>query len=137
AARPTMFARGESQHTHKAVAVPGTVRGLARAHARFGSLPWAELIRPAVALAEDGFLFDHKLAESLNVTLAEAPEKAEFQRVFGKPGGGRWKTGDRLKQPDLARTLRRLADLGAEAFYTGPIADAIVAEIARGKGLIT
>src|SRR5205823_7319671 len=107
---------------HRAVAVPGTVRGLARAHARFGTLPWAELLRPAIALARDGFAFDEKLAESLNTTLAAAPEKLEFQRVFGKPGGGAWKSGERFTQPDLARTLRQLAELGPDAFYTGPIA---------------
>ena len=54
-----------------------------------------------------------------------------------KPGGGLWSAGDRLIQPDLARTLQLLADLGPDAFYKGPIADEIIAEMARGKGLIT
>jgi gamma-glutamyltranspeptidase/glutathione hydrolase len=137
AAFPKMFTKEESQFTHRAVAIPGTVRGFALAHRRFGSLPWSQLLLPAVALARDGFIIDRNLANSLNETLAAAPEKAEFQRVFGKPGGGLWAAGDRLVQPDMARTLQLLADLGPEAFYTGLIAREIIAEMARGNGLLT
>ena len=137
AAYPTMYSKEESQFTARAVAVPGTVRGLALAHHRFGRLPWSWLLRPAIVLARDGFPLDPFLVVLLNDTLAAAPEKTEFQRVFGKPGGGRWQAGDRLTQPDLARTLQRLADSGPGAFYTGTIADAIVAEMTRGQGLIT
>ena len=137
AAKPGMYTKEDSQYTHKAVATPGTVRGLALVHRRFGTLPWAQLIAPAVALARDGFLIDTNLADSLNETLPKATDAPEFLRVFGKPGGGPWKPGDRLVQPDLARTLQLLADLGPDAFYTGPIADSLVDEMARGKGLIT
>ena len=137
AASATMFARDESQYTRKAVAVPGTIRGLALAHRRFGNLPWATLVAPAVAIARDGFVVDANLAGSMNATLEAALEFPEFQRVFGKPGGGAWAAGDRLTQPDLARTLQLLADLGPDAFYTGPIAEAILAEMARGNGIMT
>jgi gamma-glutamyltranspeptidase/glutathione hydrolase len=137
AATPTMFAKGESQYTHKASATPGTVRGLESAHRRFGSVPWADLIRPAIALARDGFAIDKNLADSMNVTLAASPELAEFQRVFRKPGGAPWQPGDRLVQPDLARTLQILAEHGPDGFYKGPIAKALVDEMVRGKGLIT
>src|ERR1017187_5622786 len=137
AAWPTMYTKEESQFTQRAVAVPGTIRGLALAHKRFGTLPWSELVQPAVALARDGFTLQKYLADLLNDVLAAAPEKAEFQRVFGKPGGGLWQPGDRLRQPDLARTLQLLADRGPDAFYQGPIAGEIVAEMARGQGLIT
>ena len=137
AARSNMFTVQESQFTHKSVAVPGTVRGFALAHQRFGTLPWRELILPAIALAREGFLLDTNLADSMNVTLKAAPEKAEFQRVFGKPGGGLWKLRDRLVQPDLARTLQLLADLGPDAFYNGPIAHEFLAEMRWGQGLIT
>jgi len=137
AAGPTMFAKDESQYTHKAVAVPGTVRGLALAHRRFGSRPWCELIAPAVALARDGFPLDSNLIETTNVTLAGSPGFSELRRVYGKPGGGKWKPGDRLTQPDLATTLQMLADLGPDAFYTGSISAAIVADMAEGSGLIT
>ena len=136
-AYPTMFTREESQFTHRAVAVPGTVRGLELAHRRFGTLPWAQLILPAVALAREGFAVDSSLAKTLNETLADAQDFAEFQRAFGKPGGGLWKSGDRLVQSDLARSLQLIADLGASAFYSGPIAKELVAEMVRGKGLMT
>ncbi len=137
AARQNMFTREDSQYTHKAVAVPGTVRGLALAHQRFGTLPWAKLLAPAIKLAREGFIVDPNLADLLNTYLADSPDKAEFQRVFGKPDGGLWKEGDRLVQSDLARTMQILADGGPEAFYSGPIAQQIVAEMARGNGLIT
>ena len=137
AARPTMFAKEETQYSHKAVAVPGTVRGLALAHQRFGSRPWKTLLQPAIALAREGFAVDRNLAESLNLTLSASPDFSELQRVFGKPGGGKWRTGDRLTQPDLARTLQVLAEKGPDAFYKGSIAAAVVADMVRGKGLIT
>ncbi len=133
---PTMYAKEESQFTHRAVATPGTVRGLGLAHQRFGSLPWAKLIEPAIAIARDGFIVDEALAKAANLVLADAKEFSEFQRVFGKPGDGAWQDGDRMTQPDLARTLQSLADLGPDAFYTGPIAEQIVAEMERGKGVI-
>ena len=136
-ASPNMFTKEESQFTHRAVAIPGTVRGLGLVHRRFATLPWSDLLQPAVELADKGFIVDSNLAKSLNDTLADAPEFLEFQRVFGKPAGGAWQPGDRLTQPDLARTLRVLADVGPDAFYTGPIAEEIIAEMTRGKGLIT
>jgi len=139
AARPNMFTKEDSQYIHKAVAVPGTVRGLAMVHRRFGTLPWSRLLRPAVELARGGFIVDRTLADLLNTYLADGntPGHAEFLRVFSKPGEGLWAAGDRLIQPDLARTLQLLADSGPNAFYKGPIADGIIAEMARGNGLIT
>lgn len=133
---PTMYTREESQFTHRAVATPGTIRGLALAHRRFGTLPWSLLLQPAIALATRGFFVDAALARSTNETLAAAPEHAEFQRVYSN-GGGLWEAGDRMALPDLAQTLRLLASLGPDAFYTGPIADGIVAEMKSGNGLIT
>jgi gamma-glutamyltranspeptidase/glutathione hydrolase len=139
AATPAMFTKNDTQYTHKAIAVPGTVRGLALAHRRFSTLPWSRLLQPAVKLARDGFLVDGTLVDLLNTYLEDKYTigHTEFLRVFGRPGGGRWAGGDRLVQPDLARTLQQLADLGPEAFYQGPIADQIMAEMARGHGLIT
>ncbi len=139
----TMFTSKDTPYGHRAVAVPGTVRGLALAHQRFGKLPWTAVLAPAVVLARDGFPIDANLAKSLNdylahtLTLANARELDEFGRVFGKPGGGRWKAGDRLVQPDLARTLQTLADQGPETFYTGAIARQILDEMKRGNGSIT
>jgi len=137
AATKSMFARGASELGHRAVGVPGTVRGMALAHRRFARLPWKDLIMPAVHLAEKGFRLNARLADSLNNLLAAAEDFPELQRVFGKAGGGDWREGDRLVQSDLARTLRLIAEQGPDAFYAGPIARQIAAEMKSGGGLIT
>jgi gamma-glutamyltranspeptidase / glutathione hydrolase len=137
AATKDMFKDEKSWYNHRVVGVPGTVRGLEVAHAKYGRLPWKDLVAPAIKLADDGFQIDEALADSLNNYLGATPKFAEFERVFGKPGGGKWKAGDRLVQKDLAWSLRQIADKGADAFYSGPIADKFVAEMKEGKGLIT
>jgi gamma-glutamyltranspeptidase/glutathione hydrolase len=137
AAHKTMYDRNASIYCHKAVGVPGTVRGLELAHRRFGKLSWKTLLQPAIELA-NGFAINAVLAGSLNNHVSSSGEFAEFCRVLGKDGGkGQWKGGDRLVQKDLSRTLERIADMGADGFYKGPTADLLVAEMKRGKGLIT
>ena len=137
AARRDMFAQGR-RLPYALVGTPGTVRGLALAHKRFGRLPWKELVLPAVRLAEEGFAVNDALAGSLNRVVARSAAFAELRRVFGKEDGkGRWQAGDRLVQQDLARTLRRIAEDGPDAFYKGAVADLIAAEMKRGGGLIT
>ena len=122
---------------HRSVGVPGTVRGFALAHQRFGSLPWKRLLEPAIRLADEGFTVREPLARSLNAVLARPDVSPEMKRVYARPDGKPWQDGDRLRLPDLARTLRILAKQGPNAFYTGPIADLILEEMARGGGLIT
>jgi gamma-glutamyltranspeptidase / glutathione hydrolase len=136
AATAMMFVKDDNTLGHRVVGVPGTVRGLELAHRRFGKRPWKDLVLPAVRLAGEGFVINGQLAGSLNGLLATSTEFAELQRVFAKPGGGDWRAGDRLVQPDLARTLRRIAEDGPDAFYTGPIADQIAAEMKSGGGLV-
>lgn len=133
----TMFAPGETRLGHKVVGVPGTPRGLELAHRRFGKLPWQRLAAPAVKLAEEGFVVGPRLASALNDLLRTSEKFAELQRVFAKPDGSKWSADDRLVQPDLAATLRRLYDEGPATFYTGKIARQIVAEMDAGGGLIT
>jgi gamma-glutamyltranspeptidase/glutathione hydrolase len=137
AATEAMFKPGETPYSPRVVGVPGTVRGLAKAHRKFGKLPWRDIIEPAVRLAKTGFVFDAHHARSLNDVLRSGKNFAELQRVFAKPEGGPWSAGDTLKQPDLAKTLRLIAEQGEAAFYTGPIAEQIVAEMRAGDGLIT
>jgi gamma-glutamyltranspeptidase/glutathione hydrolase len=138
AATRTMYRPEDSWYSHKAVGVPGTVRGMALAHQRLGKLPWKDLVMPAVRLAREGFPIDRALAESLNSVLASSREHLELQRVFGKKGGTEnWKAGDRLVQPELAATLELIAEQGPDAFYKGIIADQLVAEMKSGNGLIT
>ena len=137
AAHKTMFKKEDSTFGHRVVGVPGTVRGMALAHAKFGKLPWKALVQPAVELAERGFVLDTHHARSLNGILKKAKDFSEFQRAFGKPDGKAWGGGDRLVQPDLAKTLRHIASEGPDAFYAGPVADLLVAETKAGGGLIT
>jgi gamma-glutamyltranspeptidase/glutathione hydrolase len=132
-----MFTKDDSWYGHRPVGVPGTVRGLALAHQRFGKLPWKEVVMPAVHLAEDGFMIDDALASSLNWIVSSSGEFPELRRVFGKANGSAdWQAGDRLVQKDLGATLRLIAEKGPDAFYLGPIADQIAAEMKAGGGLI-
>jgi gamma-glutamyltranspeptidase/glutathione hydrolase len=132
----TMFAKGKCPPALY-VGTPGTVRGLALAHRRFGKLPWADLLAPAIRLAEDGFAIDAALASSLNRVLARSADFAELRRVYGKSGDANWRAGDRLTQKELAKTLRLIAEKGPDAFYQGQIAELIAAEMKRSGGLIT
>lgn len=133
-----MFVKSADRTQFRLVGVPGTVRGLALAHDRFGHRPWRELVAPAVALAERGFTIDQDLADSLNRALARPGKEAdEMRRVLGMPGGGKWAAGDRLVQPELAATLRRIANDGPDAFYVGPIAQAVVDTVREGGGIVT
>jgi gamma-glutamyltranspeptidase/glutathione hydrolase len=139
AATRTMFTKKDSWYSHKAVGVPGTVAGLALAHKRYGKLPWKDVVGPAVRLAEEGFAVDGRLAGSLNWIVDSNPQVTpELRRVLGKDNGRTdWEPGDRLVQKDLAGTLRRIAEKGADGFYKGPTAELVVAEMKRGNGLIT
>ncbi|HZY91143.1 MAG TPA: gamma-glutamyltransferase [Gemmataceae bacterium] len=137
AASATMYTKKDTWYSHKAAGVPGTVRGLALAHARFGKLPWKEVVLPAVRLAEDGFQIDDSLAGSLNWAVGSSNDGSEMRRVLGKTGDSSWRAGDRLIQKDLGRTLRRIAEQGPDGFYKGAVADLIVAEMKRGDGIIT
>ena len=131
------FVATKSWYDHKAAGVPGTVRGLEAAHRKFGKLPWRDLLEPAIQLARDGFLLDKSTAGSLNEYLGKAGGNDEFKRVFGKDLGRRkWAVGDRLTQPDLAKTLRLIADGGPDAFYKGPLAELLLAEMKAGDGYI-
>jgi gamma-glutamyltranspeptidase/glutathione hydrolase len=138
AATKTMFTKKDNWYSPKAVGVPGTVAGLALAHARFGKLPWKDVVMPAVTLAKEGFAIDASLASSLNSVVESATDYPELRRVLGKDhGDGTWRAGDRLVQKDLARTLKRIADEGADGFYKGETADLFAAEMKADGGIIT
>ncbi|MBI1913211.1 MAG: gamma-glutamyltransferase [Planctomycetes bacterium] len=138
AATRRMFDSDRPPSPYKVVGVPGTVRGLSLAHRRFGKLSWKDVVLPAVRLAEDGFLVDAPLATSLNRELRRSKNFPELVKVYGKDRGRKvWQDGDRLVLKDLGRTLRRIAEEGPDAFYSGLTADLIDAEMKRGGGLIT
>jgi gamma-glutamyltranspeptidase/glutathione hydrolase len=139
AAKVDLFADGKvTELDHRAAGVPGTVRGLAQAHQKFGKLRWRDVVMPAVDLAEKGFTVDAVLAGGLNRVLANPKTtNAEFKRVYGKPDGSKWQAGDTLILKDLGRTLRAIAEKGADEFYTGAPAELLEKEMKAGGGLIT
>jgi gamma-glutamyltranspeptidase / glutathione hydrolase len=120
---------------HLAAGVPGSVAGMWEVHQRYGSLPWAEILEPAINLA-DGMVVHDRLASSLRTN---APRLRQFPATAAAflPGGQPPRVGDRFSQPDLRETLRRIARDGRDGFYRGRTADLIVAEMGRGGGLIT
>jgi gamma-glutamyltranspeptidase/glutathione hydrolase len=123
---------------HLAPGVPGSVRGMAMAHKKFGKLPWKDVVMPAVQLADEGFAMSPALARGLNTQLSGAMGRFPASvAAYGKPGGGTWAGGDRLVLKDLARTLRAIADDGPDAFYKGWIADRIADDMAANGGIIT
>ena len=112
----------------RSVGAPGTVRALALAHERYGKLPWATLFEPAITLAEQGFVISPRLATLLakDPYLAGDPDaRAYFYQADGTPKTA----GTRLTNPALARVLRTLASDGPDAFYRGPLAEAMVAKV--------
>ncbi len=145
AATPTMYVgkdgkvdRSLTRAGYLAPGVPGSVRGLAMAHAKFGKLPWTDVVMPGVLLAERGFSISANLARGLNRELSG--RMATFPSsvaAYGKPGGGEWAAGQRLVLKDLGKTLRAIAVDGPDAFYKGWIADAIAADMKANGGLIT
>lgn len=164
AATPTMYLGPDGKPRPRyrtgawAAGVPGTVRGLALAHARWGKRPWAELVRPSIRLAREGFPISEDLAGGLNSQLGRGrrgavagpasrlPARNDFGRLgdypesiaaLGKPDGSAWRAGDRLVQPDLAATLERIAANGADEFYTGRTAGLIVRYMEEHGGSIT
>jgi gamma-glutamyltranspeptidase/glutathione hydrolase len=123
-----------SQNGHLAAGVPGTVAGLFTS-AKFGKLPFKELIEPAIELAERGFAITADEASDLNRTKAAFINNNSVTPVFVREQA--WKAGDTLIQTDLANTLKRIRDHGQKGFYEGETARLIVEEMQRGKGIIS
>ncbi len=116
--------------------VPGAVAGFAAAHKKFGTQKWQQLVDPAVKLAEQGFVVSPQLEHSLandNKALATDPES---KRIFLRDGNP-YKAGETFKQPELAETLRRIAQYGAKGFYEGATAKELAAQMQAHGGLIT
>ncbi|MFB3853157.1 MAG: gamma-glutamyltransferase [Vicinamibacterales bacterium] len=141
-ATPTMFLRdGKYSRTvhhdsHLSVGVPGTVAGLHLAWKQHGKLPWPRLVDPAIRLAREGFTITEGLARSLRRVLPEMKRYPASLAQFSK-NGVPYEAGETLRQPDLARTLRRIAKLGPAGFYEGETAALIEKEMAANGGLIT
>jgi gamma-glutamyltranspeptidase/glutathione hydrolase len=120
-----------------AIGVPGTVAGMYKAHQELGSLPWADLVAPAVALARDGIPISYELYtgfRAFNGAWQQYPSSAE---VFLKPDGSNYELGDTWYQPDLAHTLELIQRNGRDGFYQGENAKRLADFMRANGGLIT
>lgn len=143
AATPTMYLdaqgkviKGLSTKGYLAVGVPGTVKGLDYALATYGSRDRPQVMSPAITLAEQGFVLqsaDAELLQGFTKTFKAQPNIASIFLKGGKP----YQSGDRFVQSNLARSLRLIAEQGADAFYRGAIADQLVAASQQEKGILT
>ena len=116
----------------RAIGVPGTVAGLWAAHQKYGTKPWADLIAPAIDIAERGFEVPPQLEANLHDELPRLAARTNFAKYFGNLHGG-----GTFRQPELAATLRRIAADGAAGFYGGETARLLLAEMRRDGGLIS
>jgi gamma-glutamyltranspeptidase/glutathione hydrolase len=141
-ASPTMWLEdgrysAELHHnSYLAVGVPGTVAGLHLAWKEQGKLPWKRLVEPAVSLARDGFTVSDNLARSLKAVQRTMQKYPASVAAFTKSGVP-YEAGETLKQPDLARTLERIATQGPPGFYEGETASLVEKDMAAHGGLIT
>jgi len=127
---PKLSTRG-----HLAAGVPGAVAGLIAMHDSLGRMPMHLLIQPAIDLATKGIRLNAGEARELERARAEIERYSTMPSSY--TGRAKWKLGDTIVQPELAATLIRIRDMGRAGFYAGETADLIVAEMQRGKGLIS
>ncbi len=120
----------------RAAGVPGTVAGLHALWKEYGSRPWSELVEYAIVLADSGFVVDEHLAAEMRSYEKDLSAFEETRVVFA-PDGQTPAAGERLVQKDLANTLRLIGEQGPQGFYTGEVADDIVATMQKYGGLIT
>ena len=128
-----------STHSHLAVGVPGSVDGLLCAWRDYGSgnISRKQLLSPAIRLAQKGFTISRHYARYLNYYHDFFIRNPGAAAIFIKSDGQPWQAGDKLVQKDLAKTLKQISKNGRDGFYTGAVADLIIAEMSRGGGLIT
>ena len=120
-----------------AVGVPGTVAGMYKAHEELGSLPWAELVEPAIRLAREGIPLSYTLASSFQRYGQEWQRYPSSAKVFLREDGSYYQMGDVWRQPDLAHTLELIRDQGRDGFYEGENAERLAEFMKENGGLIT
>ncbi|MBO9322142.1 MAG: gamma-glutamyltransferase, partial [Roseiflexus sp.] len=131
---------------YQAICTPGTVKGLATLLERWGNISWAQALDPAIQVAEEGFLVDSVLANRWKMR-SPYPEacslldyilaNAEARRIYLTADGRPYDEGMILRNPDYARTLRRLAEAGPDDFYHGELARRMSEDIAANDGFVT
>ena len=123
--------------TFKGVAVPGTVAGLYEAHRRFGRMKWADLIAPAIELANKGVILSDDEAQALADRREQLSKDTGAKAIYLQNDGTSFTPGARLRNPDLAQTLKLIQKSGAAGFYNGPVAEKIAAAMKANGGVMT
>lgn len=127
----------KSLYSGGASGVPGTVAGMKLALDKYGSMEWADVIAPAIKLAEEGFTVTPELADSIEAERQYLTKYPATTKIFFKPDGTVWQPGETLVQTDLANTLKKIAAEGPDGFYKGAVAEAISKAVQADGGLIT
>ncbi len=128
--------QGASTYGYLAAGVPGTVAGMERARAEYGTMQRARLLAPAIKYAQQGFVLEQGDIDML-ATATEYFRKDPASAAIFLHRGAPFKAGQKLVQHDLAQTLKLISENGAAGFYQGPVGSAIVASMRAGKGIIT
>ena len=127
----------KSLYTGAASGVPGTVAGMRMALDTYGSMPWADVIAPAIRLAEEGIIVTPDLADSLEAEREALMRHPSTAKIFFKDGGAGYRPGERLVQADLAATLKKVAAEGPDGFYKGAVAENIARAVQAAGGPMT
>lgn len=118
--------------------VPGSVDGMAQAHAKYGKLGWKQLLQPAIDIAKNGVILTEREARSLNSIKSDLLAVNPGSSYFLNPTGKDWAAGDLLVQKDLSKVLKRIQKKGRDGFYAGKVARQLVKDINRnGEGVIS
>lgn len=128
--------KGASTHGYLAVGVPGSVSGMEYARAKYGTMPRAALLAPAIRYAKDGFVLDQGDVDMLHTATADFRKDPASAAIFLNSGEP-FQVGGKLVQKDLANTLQAISDQGEDGFYKGKVGAAIVAASRAGGGIIT
>ena len=144
AANPEMFTDSTGAYSARihhgsmrAVGVPGTVAGFAMVHGKYGKTPWTALVNPAVTLASDGFAAPTGLARSLESAIKGSFKSYPASIAAYSKNGVAYAAGEKIRLPDLARTLSRIRDKGRDGFYTGETAKLLADAMRANGGMIT
>ena len=129
----------KSRNSALGIGVPGTVAGLAVALEKYGSgrFTLAQILKPAIELARDGFVVADDMADTLPDMYRRMSRWPNSAKAFSRADGTPLKEGDRLVQADLAATLSAIAEQGPRGFYEGPVADRLAAAVAKAGGIMT
>ena len=128
--------KGLSTHGYLAVGVPGSVAGFETARVKYGTMGRAALLAPAISLAEKGYTLHQGDVDMLHTATADFRKDAPSAAIFLNKGEP-FATGQKLKQKDLAKTLRQVSRYGTDGFYKGSVGRALVAASTAGKGILT